>query len=304
MNKWLKIYISGVFMGAADVVPGVSGGTIAFVLGIYDRLIAALSGVNQQSLSLLMKRDFKGLWAHFDGTFLLTLGAGVLTSIVLMANLVTHLLAVYPVYLWSFFFGLILASAYYLIQQVHAFSIKHFGLLSVGILTGATLSLLVPVQMDISLFMVFISGMIAICAMILPGVSGSFLLLVLGMYGFILAAIKSFDILVIGIFAAGSLVGLLSFSKVLHYLLSNFRSMTLSFLTGVMLGALIKVWPWKEVASWRHFGEKKVPLEENLILPWKQGDFILVPDLLVPMAFSLLGYFIVSLSFNTFLQKK
>ncbi|MCV2403778.1 DUF368 domain-containing protein [Marinomonas sp. C2222] len=304
MSKWLKVYVSGVFMGAADVVPGVSGGTIAFVLGIYDRLIAALSGVNQQSLSLLLKRDFKGLWAHFDGTFLLTLGAGVLTSIVLMANLVTHLLAVYPVYLWSFFFGLILASAYYLIQQVHAFSTKHFLLLSFGILIGAALSLLVPVQVNTSLFMVFVSGMIAICAMILPGVSGSFLLLVLGMYGFILSAIKSVDILVIAIFAAGALLGLLTFSKVLHYLLKNFRSMTLSLLTGVMLGALIKVWPWKEVVSWRYFGEKKVPLEETLILPWNQNGFILTADLIIPIIFFLLGFLIIFLSCNTFLQKK
>ena len=180
MPKWLKVYLSGVLMGAADVVPGVSGGTIAFIVGVYDRLIAALSGVNKTSFSLLMKGDIKALWRHFDGAFLLPLGAGIVTSIFLIAGLITHLLAVYPLYLWSFFFGLILASAYFLINQIEDFSVRHLGGLIVGVVLGASLSLLVPTQLNTSLLMVFFSGMIAICAMILPGISGSFLLLMMG----------------------------------------------------------------------------------------------------------------------------
>jgi putative membrane protein len=277
-------------MGAADVVPGVSGGTIAFIVGVYDRLINALSGVNKTSLAMLFKGDLKGLWKHFDGAFLLPLGAGVVTSIFLLAGLITHLLAVYPSYLWSFFFGLILASAYFLINQIVGFSWRHFGGLAVGVAVGSGLSLLVPTQVNTSYVMVFFSGMIAICAMILPGISGSFLLLMLGMYGFILSAIKSLDIAVIFIFAAGALIGLLSFSKILHYLLNHVRSMTLSFLTGVMLGALVKVWPWKVTDTWSVIGDKKLPLEEHLVLPWNLSGFYWPADFLFPIVFVSMGF--------------
>lgn len=295
MPKWLRVYLSGVLMGAADVVPGVSGGTIAFILGVYDRLINALSGVNKASLVMLSKGDFKGLWKHFDGTFLLSLGAGIVTSIFLLAGLITHLLAVYPSYLWSFFFGLILASAYFLINQITGFSWRHFAGLVVGVVVGASLSLLVPTQVSTSYVMVFFSGMIAICAMILPGISGSFLLLMLGMYGFILSAIKSFDAAVILVFAAGALIGLLTFSKILHYLLNHVRSMTLSFLTGVMLGALVKVWPWKVTDTWSVIGDKKLPLEEHLVLPWNLLNFHWPTDFLLPLVFVCIGFMSVIL---------
>ncbi|MCW4631389.1 MULTISPECIES: DUF368 domain-containing protein [Marinomonas] len=303
MPKWLKVYLSGLLMGAADVVPGVSGGTIAFILGVYDRLIGALSGVNRHSASMLLKGDLKALWRHFDGTFLLTLGSGIVTSIFLLAGLITHLLAEYPSYLWSFFFGLILASAYFLIHQIIGFSWRHFVGLILGVATGASLSLLVPTQLNTSLVMVFASGMIAICAMILPGISGSFLLLMMGMYGFILSAVKNLDFLVIFIFAVGALIGLLSFSKVLHYLLNHARSMTLSFLTGVMLGALVKVWPWKVTDTWTLVGDKKLPLEEHLVLPWNLPSFYWPSDLLLPLVFVLIGFLSVILISYIFLPK-
>ncbi|MGB0781785.1 MAG: DUF368 domain-containing protein [Marinomonas sp.] len=303
MPKWLKLYLSGVLMGAADVVPGVSGGTIAFILGVYDRLINALSGVNKSSLTMLLKGDIKALWGHFDGAFLLPLGAGILTSIFLIAGLITHLLAVYPSYLWSFFFGLILASAYFLIRQICGFSWQHFSVLSLGILLGASLSLLVPTQLDTSLIMVFVSGMVAICAMILPGISGSFLLLMMGMYGFILSAVKGLDVVIIMVFAAGALIGLLSFSKILRYLLNHVRAMTLSFLTGVMLGALVKVWPWKVTDQWSVIGDKKYPVQEHLVLPWKLLDFSLTADLLIPVMFIFMGFLSVILISYIFLQK-
>lgn len=302
MPKWLRVYLSGVLMGMADVVPGVSGGTIAFIVGVYDRLINALSGVNKASLAMLFQGDVKGLWRHFDGTFLVSLGAGVVTSIFLLAGLITHLLATYPSYLWSFFFGLILASAYFLINQITGFSWRHFGGLAVGAAVGAGLSLLVPTQVNTSYVMVFFSGMIAICAMILPGISGSFLLLMLGMYGFILSAIKTLDFAVICIFAVGALIGLLTFSKVLHYLLNHVRSMTLSFLTGVMLGALVKVWPWKVTDSWSVIGGKKLPLEEHLVLPWSLPDFYWVTDFLLPFVFAFIGFLSVILISYIFLR--
>lgn len=290
MLRWLKIYMSGLLMGAADIVPGVSGGTIAFILGIYDRLIQALSEVNKDSIELLLKGDVKTLWHHFDGAFLLVLGSGILTSIFLFAGVLSHLLVVYPSYLWSFFLGFILAAAYFLINQIVDFGLRHFYLLVAGAAVGASLSLLVPTQLNTSLVMVFFSGMIAICAMILPGLSGSFLLLMMGMYGFILSAIKSLDIVVIIVFASGALIGLLSFSKVLHYLLSHARSMTLSALTGVMLGALVKVWPWKVQDAWRIVNNKKVSFEERLVLPWELPNFYFWTDLILPLSCILIGF--------------
>jgi putative membrane protein len=303
MPKWLKVYLSGVLMGAADVVPGVSGGTIAFILGVYERLINALSGVNKDSLCMLFKGNVKALWQYFDGAFLLSLGAGIVTSIFLLAGLITHLLLEYPSYLWSFFFGLILASAYFLISQIEGFTHRHFAGLIVGIGIGSSLSLLVPTQLNTSLIMVFFSGMIAICAMILPGISGSFLLLMMGMYGFILSAVKSVDLAVIATFAAGALIGLLSFSKILRYLLNHVRSMTLSVLTGVMLGALVKVWPWKVTDEWALIGDKKYPIQEHLILPWNGINFYWPMDFLLPVVFVFMGFLSVVLISYIFLRK-
>ncbi|MCB5162031.1 DUF368 domain-containing protein [Marinomonas algarum] len=303
MPKWLKVYLSGVLMGAADVVPGVSGGTIAFILGIYDRLIAALSGVNKQSVMYLLTGNVVALWRHFDGAFLLPLGAGILSSIFLIAGLITHLLDSYPSFLWSFFFGLILSSAYFLIQEIQGFSARHLGVMVIGAIIGASLSLLVPTQFNTSMLMVFASGMIAICAMILPGISGSFLLLMMGMYGFVLSAVKGLDITIIMVFAAGALVGLLSFSKVLNYLLTHARSMTLALLTGIMLGALVKVWPWKVTDTWSQVGSKVVPLEEHLILPWQQTSFYWLNDLLFPIIFMSIGFLSVIFISRLFANK-
>lgn len=293
MPKWLKIYLSGALMGAADVVPGVSGGTVAFILGVYDRLIAALSGVNKDSISMLFKGDFEGLWRHFDGAFLCTLGAGIVTSIFLIAGVITHLLAEYPTFVWSFFFGLILASAVFLLQQIKGFTGRHLLALFVGVFVGASLSLLVPTRLETSHLMVFLAGMIAICAMILPGISGSFLLLIMGLYGYVLSAVKGLDLLVIGVFAAGALVGLLSFSKLLNYMLKKAHAMTLSILTGIMLGALVKVWPWKETLRWELVGDKKLPVESHLMLPWQLSDYQFSTDFLLPMVFILVGILVV-----------
>ncbi|MEO9273918.1 DUF368 domain-containing protein [Marinomonas sp. 5E14-1] len=302
MPKGLKIYLSGLLMGAADVVPGVSGGTIAFILGVYDRLISALSRVNKDSVKLLLKADFKALWLYFDGIFLVLLGSGILTSVFILAGLVTYLLDVYPSYLWSFFFGLILASAKLLINQIQEFNWRHFLIMMLGAGVGMSLSLLVPTQFDTSLSMVFFSGMVAICAMILPGISGSFLLLIMGMYGFILSAIKSFDLLVISVFSAGALIGLLSFSKILNYLLNRVRFMTLAALTGVMLGALVKVWPWKVVTEWGLFSGKKIPLKDCLVLPWDVPNFHFLTSFAYPVLFVLVGFLSVILISYIFLR--
>ncbi|SBS24558.1 hypothetical protein MAQ5080_00024 [Marinomonas aquimarina] len=303
MPKWLKIYLSGVLMGAADVVPGVSGGTMAFIVGIYDRLIHALSGVNGTSLKMLCKGDVKGLWQHFDGAFLLTLLLGIATSIFGIASIVTTLLLEYPVWLWSFFFGLILSSAYILIHEMKRFKWQHGVVMLLGIAVGAVLSMLVPTQVDTGLGMVFVSGMIAICAMILPGISGSFILLMMGMYGFIITAVKDLNGVVMAIFALGALLGLLSFSKLLNWLLQHAKSITLALLTGVMLGALVKVWPWKQAISYIEIGHKRVPSEEQLLLPWQMLNYDLVDGLLIPCALIFLGAALVYSAHYISLQK-
>lgn len=303
MPKWLKIYLSGVLMGAADVVPGVSGGTMAFIVGIYDRLISALSGVNGKSLKMLCKGDVKGLWSHFDGAFLLTLLLGIATSIFAIASLITTLLQDYPVWLWSFFFGLILASSYILIHEMKCFKLTHAVMMLFGICVGASLSMLVPTQVDTGLGMVFVSGMIAICAMILPGISGSFILLMMGMYGFVISAVKDLNLVVIAVFACGALLGLLSFSKLLNWLLQNAKSVTLALLTGIMLGALVKVWPWKEALSYIEVGHKRIPSEEHLLLPWNISNYEFISGLLIPLTLILLGAALVYGAHYISLQK-
>ncbi|TDO96416.1 DUF368 domain-containing protein [Marinomonas balearica] len=293
MPKWLKTYLSGVLMGAADVVPGVSGGTIAFIVGIYDRLINALSGVNKTSIAMLLKADFKGLWNHFDLGFLLVLAAGILTSIVSLAGIISHALSDYPIWVWSFFFGLILASAWMLSREFPLSDRNNVLGMVTGILVGAFLSMLVPIHINVTLPLVFFAGMIAICAMILPGISGSFLLLMMGLYGDILLSIKEFNLLVIAVFGGGALVGLLSFSKLLNWMLNRYRELTMSILTGVMLGALVKVWPWKEVTEIMMVGDKKVPAEEALLLPWNLEHYSLFGDFIGPVCVLLIGLFTV-----------
>lgn len=214
---------------------------------------------------------------------------GIVTSIFAIASLITTLLQDYPVWLWSFFFGLILASAYILIHEMQRFRLAHGAVMFIGILLGSALSMLVPTQVDTGLWMVFVSGMIAICAMILPGISGSFILLMMGMYGVVISAVKDLNIVVIAVFALGALLGLLSFSKLLNWLLQHAKSITLAFLTGIMMGALVKVWPWKEALSYIEVGHKRIPSEEHLLLPWNMANYEWVNGLLIPCALILLG---------------
>lgn len=297
MNNVIKVFFSGLLMGIADIVPGVSGGTMAFILGVYDRLINALSGVNKESIGMLFKGDLKGLWHHFDLGFLLTLGLGIVTSVVLFAQIITYWLNEYPVYLWSFFFGLILASAVLLLKQIETINVFTVFVCLCGVVIGGLASVLVPVQLDVTYSMIFFSGMIAICAMILPGISGSFLLLLIGMYEFIISSIKLMQLDVVVTFAVGALIGLLSFSKLLKWLLSTYKSITLAGLTGVMLGALTKVWPWKEAQDWVIVGDKKVSIAESLVMPWNLEVYNFTGDLVIPilcMGVGVISVFLIS----------
>lgn len=253
-------------MGAADVVPGVSGGTIAFITGIYDTLLESIRRVNPSILGIWKRDGFKAAFDHINGFFLIALFGGILTSILSLAKFISWALETHPVPVWSFFFGLILVSVYHMLKQVEQKTLSRFVFLLLGAVFAYSITVLKPLQMDPTSLNIFFAGCIAICAMILPGISGSFILLLLGMYTPVLGAVKGLQLDVMVIFAMGCLIGLLSFSHVLSWLLKRFRDFALVFLTGLMLGTLPKLWPWKETISWRtnSKGEQVPLIQENL----------------------------------------
>jgi putative membrane protein len=279
----IVLFLKGIAMGAADVVPGVSGGTVAFITGIYGRLLLALNSFNISALSLLFKGSFKQFWQHVDGNFLLTLLVGILTSILSLAKLVTWTLAQYPEPLWSFFAGLILASSLFVLREVNKWGFTERLLVLIGVLAAYLISAAVPVEIEKSHWMIFLSGAFAICAMILPGVSGSFILLVLGMYAFVLEALHTFNLEVIVVFVAGCGIGLLSFSRLLSYWLDKYTDQTLAVLTGFLLGALYKVWPWKMTIVYRIGSDgSQMPLVQNNVMPMAYADLTgRSPELLI-----------------------
>ncbi len=255
-------------MGAADIVPGVSGGTIAFITGIYDTLLDSIRSFDVECLKLLIRGDFKGIWQHVNGGFLLVLLLGIATSIVTLARVVSWVLTNYPVQLWAFFFGLVLASALVLLRQIERWTPVHALCLVAGIATALWVALSSVVAMDFGLAAVFLSGFLAICAMILPGISGSFILVLLGMYGTVLSALKNLDMLFIAVFAVGAATGLMVFSRFLHWLLHRVHSQTMAVLTGFLFGSLAVVWPWKHVLAWVEgsHGQLK-PAQQVPVLP-------------------------------------
>jgi putative membrane protein len=244
------VFVRGLLMGAADIVPGVSGGTVAFITGIYDTLLNSIRSVDLHFLRLVLKGDVRGAWLHVDGSFLLALLAGIATSILSLARLISWALDHHAVPLWAFFFGLILASALVLLRQVQTWTFPRALSLVAGVSIAMAIALAPAANLDVGMAGVFLSGFLAICAMILPGISGSFILVLLGMYGTVLSALKSLDILFILVFAVGAASGLMCFSRFLHYLLQRFHEGTMALLTGFLFGSLLVVWPWKRVLAW------------------------------------------------------
>lgn len=264
--NYLITFLKGVAMGAADVVPGVSGGTIAFITGIYDTLLESIRRINPSLVSIIKKDGFKAAFQHINGIFLVALFSGILFSIATLAKLISWLLERHPIPLWSFFFGLILVSVFHMLKQVQTKSISRLIFLLFGVGFAYAITVLHPLELEPSSLNILIVGAVAICAMILPGISGSFILLLLGMYAPILGAVKSLEINILLLFALGCICGLLSFSHLLSWLLNRFRDITLVFLTGLMIGTLPKIWPWKETLSWRinSKGEQVPLLQHNL----------------------------------------
>ena len=255
-------------MGAADVVPGVSGGTIAFISGIYEELLETISSVNLGALKTLKKEGVKAAWNSINGNFIITLFLGIVISIASLAKMISYLLEAHPILIWSFFFGLVLASIVYVGKQVKKWSLGSVISLVIGTGLAFWITILPPVAGPTEMWFVFISGMIAICAMILPGISGSFILLLMGSYQTVLGAVKDKDLLTIGIFMAGAVVGLLSFSRVLKWMFAKYHDLTIALLTGFLIGSLNKLWPWKETISTRiNSHNEVVPFIQENVLP-------------------------------------
>ena len=272
MNRTTKDYftliLKGMGMGAADVVPGVSGGTIAFITGIYEELINSIKSINLTAIKLLLGFKLAEFWKAINGTFLISVFIGIGISVFSLAKGLEYLLHHYPILVWSFFFGLIVASAIYVARSIKRWKADTIIGGLAGIVIAYLITVITPAEANTSYWFIFMSGAIAICAMILPGISGSFILVLLGMYKFILSAVGDMNIAVILTFLVGAAVGIIAFSNVLSWLLKKYHNTTIAVLAGFMVGSLNKVWPWKEVTQTmidRH-GELK-PIAERNILP-------------------------------------
>ncbi len=267
MERRIKDYavltLKGMAMGAADVVPGVSGGTIAFIAGIYDELINSIKSINMHSLKLLFTGKIAAFWKAVNGNFLFALLLGIAISVFSLAKLITYLLLNEPVLVWSFFFGLVLASTWFVTKDIKGWNWKTVAGFVGGAVIAYYITVATPAETSTNLMFIFLCGAIAICAMILPGISGSFILVLLGKYFYVMEAVKTLDLVVLGVFAFGAALGITRFSRVLSYALKNFRNITLSVLSGFMLGSLNKVWPWKEVEKLVSDGHE-VMIEHNI----------------------------------------
>lgn len=282
-------------MGTADVIPGVSGGTIAFITGIYDELIQSIRSVDISLLKKLFKGNLKEFWKSLNGSFLFSVLAGIGTSLISLAGLMSWLLLSYPIQVWSFFFGLILVSAPLIFRDIPNWDFKIFLSFLSGVVIAYLITVLTPAETPTNYPFLFFCGALAICAMILPGISGAFILLLIGKYQFMIDSLVSLNIPVIAVFVAGCVVGLTAFSHFLNWLLKNYRSITLAMLAGFMLGSLNKVWPWKQVTAWRidHHGES-VPSFDKSIWPWEYSELTgNTPEIWQAIAFCFFGIFLV-----------
>lgn len=267
-RNYVLLVLKGFAMGIADVVPGVSGGTIAFITGIYEQLLNSIKSVNLTAIKLFFSFRFKEFWKHINGNFLLAVVGGIAIAVFSLAKLMTILLAEYPIFIWSFFFGLIVASSLLVAKEVAKWNFTTILSFLIGIAVAYLITTATPAQTPNDWWYIIISGAVAICAMILPGISGSFILLLMGKYIYIMEAISSFNISVIALFGVGALMGITSFSHVLSWLLKKFHSIMVALLTGFMIGSLNKVWAWKEIVSTYVDSDGVVqPLLEKNVLP-------------------------------------
>ncbi len=308
ITDYIMVAVKGACMGAADVIPGVSGGTIAFITGIYDQLIESINSINGTALKLFFSGKFKEFWKHINGSFLVSLFCGILVSVLSLAGLMQYLLEHHPIQTWAFFFGLIVASSIFILRGIQGWNMKSTMFPVLGVVLGIVVCTLSPTQAPDVLWFIFLSGAIAICAMILPGISGSFILLILGKYKYIMGAITGLttgtavgeSLVILCVFAVGAVCGILAFSRLLHWLLARFNKETLMVLAGFIIGSLVKVWPWSnmeaivisqfpEIADMAAATQQAIPAE---VL----ADYIPQVDMQISSAvlFALIGFFLVT----------
>lgn len=243
-------------MGTAEVIPGVSGGTIAFITGIYERLLKSIKEFDVAFFKLLLSGKFKAAWNKIDTTFLILLLGGMACGIIAGVFGITHLMETYPEILWAFFSGLIVASAWYVGKQVEGWNVQRIVALIAGIAVAFTITIVSPAEGSTNLLYVAVSGTLAICALMLPGISGSFILLLLGMYTVVIGSVKEVlsgnfeNFILILCFVGGMTIGLMAFSRVLTWMFQHYRMTTLALLSGFMIGSLPKIWPWRIPTRW------------------------------------------------------
>jgi putative membrane protein len=267
LKSYLLTFLKGMSMGAADIVPGVSGGSIALITGIYEKLLDSIKSIDKDALTLLFSGKLQEFWKHVNGAFLLTLLLGILTSIFTLSKVIAYLMDNHPIPLWAFFCGLIIISAVIILRDIKRWQLSVFIAIIIGISVAYAVTELPPTSSPDRIWFTFVAGAIAICAMILPGVSGSFILLMLGQYERILAAVSDKNLLVITVFGLGCIVGLLSFSRLISWLLKKYHAITIAVLSGFMLGSINKIWPWKKILSYRmnSQGIQKPFITENIL---------------------------------------
>jgi putative membrane protein len=283
------LMIRGAAMGMAEVIPGVSGGTIAFITGIYERLISSIKSIGLPLIGVAKKDGIAGLWKAVDGNFLLFLIGGMIGGIVVGVFGISYLLENYPPIVWAFFFGLILGSVFFIGRQITGWSWKEIVALVVCTVAAYFLTTSLPAAGSTSYVYVFLSGMIGISALILPGISGSFILLIMGMYTYIvqdtlkgvLSTFATDKIITMIVFGLGCLTGLMSISRILSWTFANYKNVTLAALTGFMLGSLNKIWPWRQATEWLRDSGGNIIMDEETGLP----DKILMEDNISPLAY-------------------
>jgi putative membrane protein len=282
-------------MGTADVIPGVSGGTVAFITGIYEELLHSIKSIDKEALQLLLRFRIADFWKKINGPFLICVLGGLVTSLVSLARLMTYLLEHHPIQIWSFFFGLILISSPLILRDIKKWNTGIVVSFIIGVVMAYMITILSPTETPTNLLFIFFCGALAICAMILPGISGAFILLLIGKYEYMITALIELNIPIIIVFVLGCFFGLLGFSRFLSWILDHYRFPTLALLAGFMIGSLNKVWPWKEVTLFRlnHAGVR-VPAFDRSIWPWdyleKTGQD---PLLFNAILFAALGIFLV-----------
>ena len=337
LKKYLGVSIKGACMGAADVIPGVSGGTIAFITGIYDEFVGSIASINMEAVRLLLKGRLKDFWKQINGNFLLSLILGIGISVISLAGLMQMLLRDFPIQTWAFFFGLIVASSIFILRGISGWKWRNGAFLVFGCILGAVVCTLSPTKTPDALWFIFLSGAIAICAMILPGISGSFILLILGKYQYIMQCITACvttvgalwgssgadsgvfwsSACVLVVFLVGAVVGILAFSKFLHWLLARWNKETLIVLAGFIIGSLVKVWPWsnKEAIVCSQFPEvaklgnmaESLASNPSLCIPEEitiarqmyesalsKQEALIDPQIWSAVLFALIGFFLVT----------